>query len=129
MNFLFRINLVLVQVFPTLAAQSIADHEFEDIKRDVRDEAENPYNTCPSPPNSMDPGKTPVCIHGNDGSQLILEELPNSKDKVSCIGLSCIPKEERFKFNDMESENLRKSTNQLCNEECNSEQDTRAFKI
>lgn len=60
---LFR-NLVLEQIIPGLPTQSVSNDELEDIKREVGDDAEEPYGSCPSPPNAFNPSKAPAWIHG-----------------------------------------------------------------
>jgi len=48
-----------------------ADEKFEDVKRDVCNNAVDPYYSSPFPPNSMDFGKVPMCIHSNHRGHLI----------------------------------------------------------
>jgi hypothetical protein len=62
--------LILEQIIPGLATQRISDNEFKDIQRDVEDDAVEPNYASPSPPNSANPRKAPICIHSNDGGHL-----------------------------------------------------------
>lgn len=49
-------------VVPSLATEEVADDELEDVKRDVGYNAVYPDHTSPSPSDSTDPCKTPVCV-------------------------------------------------------------------
>lgn len=111
-------HLVLKHVVPGLAGQSKSDDELEDIEREVGNDAVNPDHSCPSPPNAMDPGKAPVCIHSNDSGNLIW-----TGNTIRTIYGNHAHKSSKNKFNTI----TNKNTNQLCCNEGNAKQETRAF--
>lgn len=53
-----------------MATQCITDQELEDIEREIGDNAVDPDSACPSPSDTVDFGKAPVTIYGNEGSHL-----------------------------------------------------------
>jgi len=55
--------LVLKEIQPSFATQDVADGELHDVKGDIEDNTVEPYHSCPTPTNSFDPCKSPVCIH------------------------------------------------------------------
>ena len=63
-------NLVLEHVVPCTSCESHADEKLENVKRNVCNNAVDPDNSCPSPPNSIDSSKVPVCIHSNGSCHL-----------------------------------------------------------
>jgi hypothetical protein len=74
-------DLILEEIIPGSATQNVADYEFEEIKRDVEDNAVKPDNNCPSPSNAMDSRKSPVAIHSDECCNL------NGKPETYITGL------------------------------------------
>jgi len=74
----FWLDLVLKHVVPSLAWQCQTNDELKDVKRNVSKNAEDPDCSCPSPTNSIDPRKVPVCIHSNHSCHLI-HQFPDHK--------------------------------------------------
>lgn len=54
-----NVDLVLEQIVPGPATESIADDELEDVKGEVGDDAEDPNNYCPTPPDALNPCEAP----------------------------------------------------------------------
>lgn len=62
---------------PGLPTQSIAYEELNEIKWDVEDDVVKPDHTGPTPPNPFNCSKTPVCINGNQSSNLLTRKIKN----------------------------------------------------
>lgn len=62
--------LVLKKVVPSLAAECVADKELEEVQWDVSDDAVQPYDSCPAPPNSLDLCESPFRINGKQSCNL-----------------------------------------------------------
>lgn len=62
--------LILEHVVPSTASESHADEKLEDVKRNVGDNAKDPNNSSPFPPDSVDSSEVPVCIDSNGSCHL-----------------------------------------------------------
>ena len=62
--------LILKQIIPSPATQSISDGKLENIQREVEYDTIEPNNTSPSPANTVDPRKAPICIYSEECSNL-----------------------------------------------------------
>lgn len=55
---------------PSLSTQSISDEKLEQVKWEIEYKVVQPYDTSPTPPNSFDCCKAPICIHCYQGGNL-----------------------------------------------------------
>uniref|UniRef100_A0A6N2MT07 Uncharacterized protein n=1 Tax=Salix viminalis TaxID=40686 RepID=A0A6N2MT07_SALVM len=77
------------QIIPGLPSQCIADNEFDDIKRDIGDNAKKPNDSCPSPTNAFDSCKGPACIHSNESSHLQWKNKKGKRNGIEQILTIC----------------------------------------
>jgi hypothetical protein len=74
--------LVLQEIVPGLASQHVADGELEQVERDEGDDAVEPDDARPPPPDSSDVGEPKVGPHCNQSGNL----QPQSGGQVSWLG-------------------------------------------
>lgn len=57
------VYLAIEQIVPCLPTQDVTNCKLDRIKREVENKAVQPNDSCPSPPNALDLGKSPICIY------------------------------------------------------------------
>ena len=69
-------------IVPSLATEEVADDELEEVKRDVGYNAVYPDHTGPSPSDSTDPCKAPVCVDSKYSGNLQRNAISQSLQVV-----------------------------------------------